>query len=83
MPSPPAPESAPASGTAAPGLRARLRGWWRTAGKTANLAIGVGDYEAYCAHQHARHPDQPVMSYAEFFRARQDARYGKGTSRCC
>ena len=75
MPSPP--------GTDAAGLRARLRGFWRKAGQTANLAIGVGDYETYCAHRRTQHPGEPVMSYAEFFRSRQDARYGKGTSRCC
>ena len=75
MPSPPETEGR--------SLLARLRAFWRTAGKTANLAIGVGDYEAYVAHQRTQHPDQPVMSYAEYFRERQDARYGKGTSRCC
>jgi len=64
-------------------LIARLHRAWRKAAQTANLAIGVGDYEAYVAHQYAKHPDQPVMSYAEYFRERQDARYGRGTSRCC
>jgi uncharacterized short protein YbdD (DUF466 family) len=31
------------------------------------------------------HPDRPIMSYAEFFRNRQEARYGGkgGTARCC
>lgn len=65
------------------GLLARLRRAWKTAGKTANLAVGVGDYEAYVRHQQTQHPEQPVMSYAEYFRARQDARYRKGSSRCC
>ncbi|HDG9129142.1 TPA: YbdD/YjiX family protein, partial [Klebsiella pneumoniae] len=32
------------------------------------------------------HPDQPYMTYEEFFRERQQARYGgdgKGGVRCC
>lgn len=65
------------------GMIARLHAAWRKAAQTANLAIGVPDYDTYVAHQRDQHPDQPVMSYAEFFRDRQDARYGKGTSRCC
>jgi len=65
------------------GWRTRLQAAWRKAGQTANLAIGVPDYEAYVRHQRAQHPDQPVMSYPAFFRSRQDARYGKGTPRCC
>ncbi|MEP6880105.1 MAG: YbdD/YjiX family protein, partial [Nitrosospira sp.] len=28
-------------------------------------------------------PDQPVMSYQEFFRERQEARYGGKINRCC
>lgn len=54
--------------------------------KTARLMVGVPDYDTYVAHRHAMHPGEPVMSYAEFFRERQDSRYGaKGgkISRCC
>ncbi len=54
--------------------------------KTARLMIGVPDYDAYVAHRQAQHPGEPVMTYAEFFRDRQDSRYGaKGgkISRCC
>ncbi|MDO9381397.1 MAG: YbdD/YjiX family protein [Hyphomicrobiaceae bacterium] len=54
--------------------------------KTARLMIGVPDYETYVAHRSATHPGEPVMTYAEFFRERQDSRYGaKGgkISRCC
>jgi uncharacterized short protein YbdD (DUF466 family) len=30
------------------------------------------------------HPERPVMTYEEFFRDRQNARYGaKGGVRCC
>ena len=54
--------------------------------KTARLMIGVPDYDTYVAHRRAAHPGEPVMTYAEFFRERQDSRYGaKGgkISRCC
>lgn len=50
------------------------------------LMVGVPDYERYVEHRRAEHPDEPVMSYPEFFRERQLARYG-GTDgrigRCC
>jgi uncharacterized short protein YbdD (DUF466 family) len=29
------------------------------------------------------HPGQPVLSYEEFFRERQAARYGSGKTGCC
>jgi uncharacterized short protein YbdD (DUF466 family) len=48
--------------------------------------IGVPNYEAYLAHARSAHPDHEPMSYAQFFRNRQDARYGgggKGDFRCC
>jgi uncharacterized short protein YbdD (DUF466 family) len=54
--------------------------------RTARLMVGVPDYEAYVAHRRAQHPGEPLMTYAEFFRERQDSRYGaKGgkISRCC
>ncbi len=54
--------------------------------RTARLMIGVPDYDSYVAHRRSAHPGEPVMTYAEFFRERQDSRYGaKGgkISRCC
>jgi uncharacterized short protein YbdD (DUF466 family) len=47
--------------------------------------VGVPDYDTYVAHRRAHHPDQPVMSYAEFFRERQVARYAceKGRFKGC
>lgn len=54
--------------------------------QTANLMVGVPDYDTYVIHRTRLHPDQPVMSKEDFFRACQDRRYG-GTSggglRCC
>ncbi|CAM2959392.1 Uncharacterized short protein YbdD, DUF466 family [Paracoccus aminovorans] len=52
----------------------------------ARLMIGVPDYDTYVAHMREAHPGQPVMTYAEFFRERQSARYGEGSTRgfrCC
>lgn len=53
----------------------------------ARLMIGVPDYDTYVAHMRQSHPDRPVMTYAEFFRERQSARYGEGNGtrgfRCC
>jgi uncharacterized short protein YbdD (DUF466 family) len=52
-----------------------IRTAWAWAVKAARLMIGVPDYDTYVAHRRAHHPDEPVMSYAEFFRERQNARY--------
>jgi len=59
---------------------------WRRAVQTARLMVGIPDYDTYVAHRRAHHPQEPVMSYAEFFRERQKARYGgEGgrIGRCC
>jgi uncharacterized short protein YbdD (DUF466 family) len=57
--------------------------YWTT--RTARLMIGVPDYETYVAHRRANHPQERIMSYTEFFRERQEARYavGKGRFRGC
>jgi len=65
---------------------ARMAGaarYWTT--RTARLMIGVPDYETYVAHRRANHPDQPIMTYVEFFRERQQVRYAttKGRFRGC
>lgn len=55
-------------------------------GQAARMLIGIPDYDTYVQHMSDNHPDKPVMSYKEFFRERQDARYGgsgKGGFRCC
>lgn len=53
--------------------------------QSLRLMVGLPDYDAYLCHMERTHPDQVPMSYAEFFRERQDARYGAGgrMSRCC
>jgi uncharacterized short protein YbdD (DUF466 family) len=42
--------------------------------------VGIPDYQTYLRHQHACHRGEPVMTYEEFFRERQNAHYtpGKG-----
>jgi len=47
--------------------------------------IGIPDYQVYLEHRRTFHPDEPVMTYEEFFRDRQHARYavGKGRFRGC
>jgi uncharacterized short protein YbdD (DUF466 family) len=67
-------------------LRRRLASLARRLRDVARLMVGVPSYEAYLAHARAEHPDREPMSYAQFFRDRQDARYGaggKGGFRCC
>ena len=54
--------------------------------RTARLMVGVPDYDSYVAHRRVTHPDEPVMTYEEFFRDCQDRRYGvkgDGAFRCC
>ena len=59
---------------------------WQLLVRTACLMVGIPDYETYLEHRRAKHPGEPVMTYKEFFRERQDARYAVGRgkiSRCC
>jgi uncharacterized short protein YbdD (DUF466 family) len=55
-------------------------------GQAARLMVGVPDYDTYVQHMHLTHPELPVMTYEEFFRERQEARYGGADGRpgrCC
>ena len=45
--------------------------------------VGVPDYGSYLAHHQATHPERTPMSYEEFFRERQAARYSSRTGKCC
>lgn len=57
----------------------------RYLGQAMRLMVGLPDYDTYVAHMRENHPGQPVMSYEDFFRERQEARYGGkgGSGRCC
>ena len=60
------------------------RNWIQRMKQTLRLMVGVPDYDTYVRHQKLKHPDQPVLSYKEFFRQAQLRRYeGGGTGRCC
>jgi uncharacterized short protein YbdD (DUF466 family) len=55
-------------------------------GQTARLMVGVPNYDTYVQHMRLTHPDKPIMNYEEFFRERQEARYGGADGRpgrCC
>lgn len=67
-----------------------LRDRWKTLSKCvcdgARLMVGQGDYAAYAAHVARTHPDRAPMTEIEFFRNRENARFGVGNTsgfRCC
>ncbi|MDR2852368.1 MAG: YbdD/YjiX family protein [Burkholderiaceae bacterium] len=65
-------------------IRGNLQTAGRYLGQTMRLMVGLPDYDGYVAHMRATHPERPVMSYEEFFRERQNARYSSGAGgRCC
>jgi uncharacterized short protein YbdD (DUF466 family) len=52
--------------------------------RTARLMVGMPDYDAYVRHRAEHHPDGEIMTRIEFFRDRQEARYGgQNGGRCC
>jgi len=60
-----------------------VTGAWKQVARGARLMVGQPDYAAYVQHMREHHPDRPVMSFPEFFRDRENARYGGGKGRCC
>ena len=67
----------------AQGPKYALRRFFSGVRETANMMIGIPSYENYLAHMASRHPSIPPMSEIEFFRNRQEARYGAGRAGCC
>jgi len=65
------------------GFIARVRALGNLFRQGARLMVGVPDYETYLAHMRRVHPERAAMTYAAFFRERQEARYGRGGSRGC
>ncbi|MDB5937068.1 MAG: hypothetical protein JWQ01_4412 [Massilia sp.] len=56
----------------------------RYLGQSMRLMVGLPEYDTYVAHMEAAHPGEPLMSYDDFFRERQQARYGQGKrGGCC
>lgn len=67
-------------------LKGRLSDIGRCLCDGARLMVGMPNYDTYVAHVRATHPDRPVMTYEEFFRDRQNAKFGgggKGGFVCC
>jgi uncharacterized short protein YbdD (DUF466 family) len=63
---------------------ARIAVHWAT--RTGRLMIGIPDYQTYVSHRQTFHPHEPIMTYEEFFRERQESRYAVGQGRfrgCC
>jgi len=52
-------------------------------GQAAKMMVGQPDYEAYVQHMRLTHPERTPMTYEEFFRERENARYGGGSGKCC
>jgi uncharacterized short protein YbdD (DUF466 family) len=63
----------------------KVRVLWKRAVQTARLMVGVPDYDVYVAHRRSYHVQEPIMSYTDFFRERQQARYAceKGHFKGC
>lgn len=67
-------------------LRQRLLGFGRCVCDGARLMVGQGNYETYLDHVRKTHPDREPMSAREYFRNRENARFGGGNGsgfRCC
>ncbi len=61
-----------------------LTQFWRGLIETAHLMVGLPDYRRYVAHRQARHPDEAVMTQAEFVQERTQRRFEGGrVGRCC
>lgn len=56
----------------------------RYLGQSMRLMVGLPEYNTYLEHMERTHPGQAVMSYEDFYRERQQARYGDGKrGGCC
>ncbi|MBF0183063.1 MAG: YbdD/YjiX family protein [Magnetococcales bacterium] len=76
----------PAETISPPNRVARATAWLALLKATLRSMIGLPDYQVYVAHRQQHHPDQPILSEAEFIRERQEARYGNRQGkmiRCC
>lgn len=84
LPAPvPAPARASAPAADGGGVLAVVRRGWRALAWYVTGVLGESDYARYVAHLRRVHPDAPVPTVREYWRARyaeQDARPG---ARCC
>ena len=51
--------------------------------QSLRLMVGVPEYSQYVAHMKTVHPDRTIMTEVQFYRERQEARYGGKVSRSC
>ncbi|OMH23671.1 hypothetical protein BKD30_11430 [Tersicoccus phoenicis] len=72
----------PAAGRAVGSAR-RPRGWWATLRWYVRGVLGEDVYDAYVAHRAATHPEGPVLSEREYWRARTDWQEKNPQGRCC
>jgi len=57
---------------------------WQRLRATARLMVGQPPYDAYLAHMARHHPQTLPMTRIEYFRNREQARYGgAGGGKCC
>ncbi len=61
----------------------RIARLWHVLAAAARRIAGIPDYDAYVAHLKSHHPGQAIPAEADFFAARQAARYRAGGGRCC
>jgi uncharacterized short protein YbdD (DUF466 family) len=66
-------------------MKAFFIAFYQTMSQMLKLMVGLPDYEAYQQHHQTHHPEKPLMTYQQFYRERQEARFGaKGKmNRCC
>ena len=61
----------------------RIKRAWTPARLTANLMVGVPDYENYVAQQRKHNPNAPVMTELQFQDYCRKRRCGANGGRCC
>lgn len=62
-------------------LKDRLKATWKTVRITANLMVGIHDYDQYVAQQRKHNPNAPVMTKLEFLDYCRKKTCSNG--RCC
>lgn len=61
-----------------------MTGIFRQLRATARLMVGQPCYDDYVRHMAEHHPDRAPMSRVEYFRDREQARFGgRGGGKCC
>ncbi len=58
-----------------------LKSLRRSTVRAARQILGIPDYETYVERRKVTHPDEPIMSFEEFVREREEARCAVGEGR--